>query len=459
MPCNNDLLAANFIDDGEQVRIIDYEYAGNNDACFELGNIWSECHLTLDELEELITAYYGKPLRNKVARAQLQGLMSRYGWTLWASIQHHSSPLDFDFWSWGMEKYDAAVRRASPAPRSTDCSTKCNSRLTPAALPSEDHSELLPPRTDRRPRTRPTSPRSTRTATPRGLNRSLGELLLVRRRLQLHLDPHRHVPAVRLRLRLRRPADVLVLDHRPGRPVLRRPDVRRAQRPLPDRRLGLPVVQEGRQPGRVLDGRLDHAVGSIVTVAAVAIAWNIALPPIWSGFQVFDVTRRRTPSFLGTILIIITTIINVLGVKIMSKINNVGVAAELVGVAIIIVLLLVHARRGPQVVFDTQGVTAATAGHGALGILAPILLAAVMPAYVMFGFDTAGSLAEETTRPAQDHAQGAAAGAGGGRDLRAAAAALRAHGRQEHQALDTRCRRPAVGAGRRPRQHAARRSS
>ncbi len=109
VPCNNDLLAANFIDDGEQIRIIDYEYAGNNDACFELGNIWSECHLTLDELEELISAYYGRPLRNKVARAQLQGLMSRYGWTLWASIQDHTSPLDFDFWSWGLEKYDAAA--------------------------------------------------------------------------------------------------------------------------------------------------------------------------------------------------------------------------------------------------------------------------------------------------------------------------------------------------------------
>ena len=93
MPCNNDLLAANFIDDGDQIWLIDYEYAGNNDACFELGNIWSECHLTLDELEELITAYYGKPLRNKVARAQLQGLMSRYGWTLWASIQDQLEPL------------------------------------------------------------------------------------------------------------------------------------------------------------------------------------------------------------------------------------------------------------------------------------------------------------------------------------------------------------------------------
>jgi thiamine kinase-like enzyme len=110
VPCNNDLLAANFIDDGEQIWLIDYEYAGNNDACFELGNIWSECHLSLDELTELVDGYYGQPLRNKVARAQLQGLMSRYGWTLWASIQDSSSPLDFDFWGWGMEKYDNAVR-------------------------------------------------------------------------------------------------------------------------------------------------------------------------------------------------------------------------------------------------------------------------------------------------------------------------------------------------------------
>ena len=107
--CNNDLLAGNFIDDGDAVRIIDYEYSGNNDACFELGNIWSECHLTLDQLEHLVTAYYGRRLANKVARARLQGLMGQYGWTLWASIQEATSLLDFEFWPWGMEKYERAV--------------------------------------------------------------------------------------------------------------------------------------------------------------------------------------------------------------------------------------------------------------------------------------------------------------------------------------------------------------
>jgi hypothetical protein len=35
--------------------------------------------------------------------------MSKYGWTLWGSIQAGISDLDFDFWGWAMEKYDRAV--------------------------------------------------------------------------------------------------------------------------------------------------------------------------------------------------------------------------------------------------------------------------------------------------------------------------------------------------------------
>jgi len=107
-PCNNDLLAANFIDDGRAVSIIDYEYSGNNDPYFELGNLWSECHLSLDQLEELVVEYDGAPSRSHLARARLWGLMSQYGWTLWASIQDATSPIEFDFWSWGMEKYERA---------------------------------------------------------------------------------------------------------------------------------------------------------------------------------------------------------------------------------------------------------------------------------------------------------------------------------------------------------------
>ena len=108
VPCNNDLLAANFIDDGRRIWIIDYEYSGNNDPYFELGNIWSECHLSLEQLDELVAEYDGVRSRAHVARARLWGLMSQYGWTLWASIQDAVSAIDFDFWEWGMEKYERA---------------------------------------------------------------------------------------------------------------------------------------------------------------------------------------------------------------------------------------------------------------------------------------------------------------------------------------------------------------
>lgn len=109
VPCNNDLLAENFIRVDGEMRLIDYEYSGNNEASFELGNVWSESNLSHAQLEELVAAYWGRPLRNKVARARLWGLMSKYGWTLWGSIQDGISELDFDFWGWALEKYERAV--------------------------------------------------------------------------------------------------------------------------------------------------------------------------------------------------------------------------------------------------------------------------------------------------------------------------------------------------------------
>ena len=109
VPCNNDLLAENLIDTGDALRLIDYEYSGNNEPSFELGNLWSESNLSLEQLVELVGHYYGTPLRNKVARARLWGIVAKYGWMLWASIQEGVSELDFDYWSWGLEKYERAV--------------------------------------------------------------------------------------------------------------------------------------------------------------------------------------------------------------------------------------------------------------------------------------------------------------------------------------------------------------
>lgn len=110
VPCNNDLLAGNFVDDGRKLWLIDYEYSGNNDACFELGNTATECDLDDAQVEALTAAYFGRPLRNKLARVRLQSLVSEYGWSLWGSIQASASTLDFDFDAWGRERFDKAAR-------------------------------------------------------------------------------------------------------------------------------------------------------------------------------------------------------------------------------------------------------------------------------------------------------------------------------------------------------------
>jgi thiamine kinase-like enzyme len=108
VPCNNDLLAANFIDDGTKVWLIDYEYSGNNDACFELGNTSTECNFTPEQTEAWTEAYFGSPTPADLARVRLQALCSEYGWSLWGFIQAATSPMDFDFHGWGQHRFDKA---------------------------------------------------------------------------------------------------------------------------------------------------------------------------------------------------------------------------------------------------------------------------------------------------------------------------------------------------------------
>jgi thiamine kinase-like enzyme len=109
VPCHNDLLAANLIDDGDRIWLIDYELSGNNDPCFELGNIAAESHLSADALAALVTAYHGRPRHAMIARARVLGLVGMYGWTLWGAIQNGASPIEYDFWSWAMERFEGAA--------------------------------------------------------------------------------------------------------------------------------------------------------------------------------------------------------------------------------------------------------------------------------------------------------------------------------------------------------------
>ena len=108
VPCNNDLLAENFIDDGRMLRLVDYEYSGNNDPCFELGNICNESDFAPEQVEQLCAAYFGRASRAMVARMWLYYCMSNIGWVLWGSIQNSISAIDFDFWEWTLVKWRKA---------------------------------------------------------------------------------------------------------------------------------------------------------------------------------------------------------------------------------------------------------------------------------------------------------------------------------------------------------------
>ncbi len=111
VPCNNDLLAENYIDDGIQMRIIDYEYSGNNDPCFELGNTCQELQYDETRICEVCTAYFGTLSPSKLARMKLYMIMSDVGWTLWAAIQAQISKIEYDFWGWAVERWGRAIEK------------------------------------------------------------------------------------------------------------------------------------------------------------------------------------------------------------------------------------------------------------------------------------------------------------------------------------------------------------
>jgi len=111
VPCNNDLLAENYIDDGRQLWLIDYEYSGNNDPTFELGNTCQEMQFNDAQIAEVCSAYFGEASADKIARMKLNMIMSDVGWGLWAAIQAKISTIDFDFWGWAMERWGRAEEK------------------------------------------------------------------------------------------------------------------------------------------------------------------------------------------------------------------------------------------------------------------------------------------------------------------------------------------------------------
>src|SRR5262249_6739295 len=139
-----------------------------------------------------------------------------------------------------------------------------------------------------------------------------------------------------------------------------------------------------------LDGWV-YLVAQIATIASV----DFVVPPILATLLGLDATNTTLLIVIALVVLVLTTVINIVGVRLLAIINNIGVVAELIGMLVLGVILLVRAQHPISFIFSTGG----TEGKGSY---LPIFLAAMlMSLFVVYGFDTAGTLAEETHNPSR----------------------------------------------------------
>jgi thiamine kinase-like enzyme len=113
VPCHNDLLNANFIDDGERIRIVDWEYAGMGDRFFDLANFSVNHELHESQDRELLAAYFREPREAGLASLRLMRFMSDFREAMWGVVQQAISQLDFDFVEYANDHFERLHRTAS----------------------------------------------------------------------------------------------------------------------------------------------------------------------------------------------------------------------------------------------------------------------------------------------------------------------------------------------------------
>jgi len=105
-PCHNDLLNGNFIDDGNRIRILDWEYGGMGDIFFDLGNFAIQHEFNDEQDEVLLKAYFGNPTDAQRAHQKLMKIMSDLREAMWAQVQRGVSKLDFDYEGYGQKYFE-----------------------------------------------------------------------------------------------------------------------------------------------------------------------------------------------------------------------------------------------------------------------------------------------------------------------------------------------------------------
>jgi thiamine kinase-like enzyme len=112
VPCHNDLLNANFLDDGA-IRIVDWEYAGMGDRFFDLANFSVNHEFEVDDDRRLLAAYFGNERDADLAALRLMRFMSDFREAMWGVLQSGISELDFDFKGYASKHFERMGQTAS----------------------------------------------------------------------------------------------------------------------------------------------------------------------------------------------------------------------------------------------------------------------------------------------------------------------------------------------------------
>ncbi len=109
---HNDLLASNFIDDGERLWLVDWDYAGFNSPLFDLAGLASNNEFPALEEKELLEAYFDRPLtaelQRRFAAMKCASLLRE---SMWSMVSERQSKVDFDYFAYtdlNLERFEAA---------------------------------------------------------------------------------------------------------------------------------------------------------------------------------------------------------------------------------------------------------------------------------------------------------------------------------------------------------------
>jgi thiamine kinase-like enzyme len=110
-PCHNDLWSSNVILSDGNVTFIDYEYSGNNDILYELGQFWNESGFSESYIHLIISEYFGEDVDGFAEIAELYSIVANYTWSVWGIIQSNKSKIDYDYKKYSIERYERANRK------------------------------------------------------------------------------------------------------------------------------------------------------------------------------------------------------------------------------------------------------------------------------------------------------------------------------------------------------------